>query len=476
MDAGKSQLLPNRAPASGPESLGSWKEIAAYLRRDERTVRRWEKEGLPVHRHMHNKRASVYAFRSEIDGWWQRDHRRLEQTENTEGHRDRRIVLWIAAALVALPVAVLALNIAGVQERLFGRTASTARDREAAAEQQANIHPAAREAYLLGRAYFLKTPSLGAAKAKEYYEKAIATDPNYAAPYAGLAELYAMVGWRFAKDPRSGYEDVRLATRQFAEKALALDEGRAEAHAALAWHAQQQYDWQAAEQGYRRAIELNPRYGLGRLWYAMYLYGMERFEEAALQARRAQELEPASAMVQTWAGRAYFFNGRLDDAMRAWQLALELDPKYAHCYLAIVGSYIARGMSDRVIATLKKGLADIPNEAHLVGALAQAYAAIGERAEAHELLRKLQLRESSGEVLPEFPLIWAHAAMGNSDEAFARLEKAYREHRDRMMWVKVDPQLATLRADPRFHDLLRRMNMTPMTMATSPRQERQQRN
>ena len=217
------------------------------------------------------------------------------------------------------------------------------------------------------------------------------------------------------------------------------------------------------------AIELNPNYGIGRIWYAMYLYGMERFEESALQARRAQELEPASPMVNTWAGRAYFFAGRLDDANAAWQLALELDPKYAHCYLAIVGSYMARGMPDRAIEVLKKGLADIPHEAHLVGALAQAYASTGKRAEAVQLLRSLQLREASGEVLPEFPLIWAHAALGDYDEAFARLEKAYREHRDRMVWVKVDPQLAPLRADARFHDLVRRMNMTPMKIVTSSR-------
>jgi predicted Zn-dependent protease len=126
-------------------------------------------------------------------------------------------------------------------------------------------------------------------------------------------------------------------------------------------------------------------------------------------------------------------------------------------------------MPDSAVEVLRQGLADIPNEAHLVGALAQLYADTGKRAEALQLLRNLQLREAAGERLPEFPLIWAHAALGDLDEAFARLQKAYREHRDRMMWVKVDPQLAPLRADPRFHDLVRRMNMMPMKIATSPR-------
>jgi DNA-binding winged helix-turn-helix (wHTH) protein/Tfp pilus assembly protein PilF len=352
---------------------------------------------------------------------------------------------------------------------LLGGSASGWRDRGLQGEHARLVHPTAQEAYMLGRAYFIKTPSIGALKAREYYQKAIAIDPTYAAPYAGLAELYAMVGWRFAKDPRSGYEDVRLATRQLAEKALALDESRAEAYAALAWNSQQEYDWASAERGYRHAIELNPRYAIGRIWYAMFLYGMERFDEAALQARRAQELEPASPMINTWAGRAFFFTGRLDDAMASWQRALELDPKYAHCYLALVGRYMAHGMLEQAIEVLKHGLADIPHEAHLVGALAQLYASTGRRAEAAQLLHSLQLREASGEILPEFPLIWAHAALGDLDEAFIRLEKAYREHRDRMMWVKVDPQLAPLRADPRFHDLVRRMHMTPVKIATSTR-------
>ena len=114
-------------------------------------------------------------------------------------------------------------------------------------------------------------------------------------------------------------------------------------------------------------------------------------------------------------------------------------------------------------------LADLASSDAAGNALAQAYASTGKRAEAVQLLRSLQLREASGEVLPAFPLIWAHAALGDYDEAFARLEKAYREHRDRMVWVKVDPQLAPLRADARFHDLVRRMNMTSMKIVTSSR-------
>jgi DNA-binding winged helix-turn-helix (wHTH) protein/tetratricopeptide (TPR) repeat protein len=328
---------------------------------------------------------------------------------------------------------------------------------------------AAREAYLLGRAYFAKMPAAGVFKAREYYQKAIAADPAYAPSYAGLAELYAMAGWRLAKEPNGPHFDSHVAARSWAEKALSLDGRLAEAHAALAWVAMKEWDWGTAEARYRRAIELKPDYGVARLWYTMYLYAHERFAEAVIHARRAQQLEPASPMVNTWAGQAYFFAGRFDDAMAAWQTALEIDPKYAHTYVAIVGSYLTRRMPGKAIELLHKALAEDPEEPFYVGALAHAYGLVGRRAEALELLKRLKRRQAAGETLPVFALIWAHAGLGDHDEAFALLEKAYDERRDRMVWLKVDPQLAPLHGDPRFGDLLRRMNIPFKAVVTSAR-------
>jgi tetratricopeptide (TPR) repeat protein len=288
----------------------------------------------------------------------------------------------------------------------------------------------------------------------------------YAPAYAGLAELYAMWGWRLAKNPMAGYADARLATRQWAEKALALDAGRAEAHAALAWVAQQEWDWQTAERGYRRAIEVNPSYAVARIWYAMYLYGMERFDEAVVHARHAQQLDPASTLVNTMAGRAFFLAGRLDEAMAAWQRALELDPKYPLCIVSLAGSYVTRGMHKEAIAVLDRGLIDNPREPFLLGALAHSYAQVGQRAKALALVAELARREKAGDILPPFAIIWGYAGLRDYDQALARLEKAADERRDRMVWMKIDPLLAPLRADPRFQDLVRRMNM-PTKVASS---------
>lgn len=576
--------------AGKSQPLGSWKEIANYLERDERTVRRWEKEGLPVHRHMHKKRASVYAYRAEIDAWWTRDRARLEAAETATARGNRPFTWWRAAALfLALPLAVVGLNIGGVQDRLgslvgsngpasitlavlplknlsgdpaqdyyadgftealiteLGKIArfhvvsfqSASRYRQTAKplpqiarelkvdallegsvvrsgqrvrittklfqaipERQLlsesyefdahdivavqatvardvagralvrltpqekarlasnhGVDPEAYEAYLLGRAYFSKQPALGALKARQYYEKAVAKDSAFAPAYAGLAELYAIWGWRLAKDPMAGYADARALTRQWAQKALAVDSGRAEPHAALAWVSQQEWDWPAAERAYRRAIEVNPSYATARIWYAMYLYGMERFDEAVVQARRAQQLDPASPFVNTMTGRALAFAGRMDEALAFWQRALELDPKYPLCIVAMATSYVALGKHAQAIAVLDKGMVDNPKEPFIFGALAHIHAQLGQRARALELVADLTRREARGEVMPAFALIWAYAGLEDHDQAFARLEKAAAERRDRMVWVKVDPLLAPLRSDPRFHDLVRRMNM-----------------
>src|SRR2546428_2147868 len=137
--------------------------------------------------------------------------------------------------------------------------------------------------------------------------------PGYAPAYASLAELYIQTSgqWLLTRDP----SEARLQARQWAEKALKLDDTVAEAHTALARVAQQEWDWAGAEREFRRAIELNPSYPLARIWYAMYLYAMQRFEEAVAQAERAQQLDPASALINTWAGATYFYAGRAEEAM-----------------------------------------------------------------------------------------------------------------------------------------------------------------
>jgi len=516
MSVDKPQPPPEQREPPVSERLDSWKEIAAYLKRDESTARRWEKEGLPVHRHAHKKKATICAYTSEIDVWWNVGRVRLEAVEPAVAGRRRRAVWWAAAGLVLLGVGVgLGLNVAGVRDRLLGRPAAgeitsiavlplknlsadpqqdyfadgmtealitelgkistlrtlsyrsaigyrqtakplseiarelkvdallegavvrsgdrvritanlveavperhllaetyefdsrdvlavqgeVARDvarqirvkvtpqEQARLTTSRRVDPEAYEAYLLGRAYFNKIPAETSwMRAKEYFEKAIAKDPGFAPAYAGLAQLYARTRGSLARDLGAN----RIQARQWAEKALKLDDTLAETHTALANVAQQEWDWAGAEREYRRAIELNPGYPLARIWYAQYLYAMQRFEEAVTQARFAQQLDPGSLLVNTWAGAAYFFAGRVEEAMAAWQKALELDPGYPDASIALARTYVTLGMNQNAIAALQKALIFSDREPLVLGALAHAHARAGQRAEALKLVSELK--------------------------------------------------------------------------------------
>lgn len=569
------------------ERLDSWKKIAAYLKRDESTVRRWEKEGLPVHRHAHKKKATIYAYTSEIDAWWSVGRVRLEAAEPASAGPRRRRMWWAAAGLVLLGVAVgLGLNVAGVRDRLLGRPVaveitsiavlplknlsgepgqdyfadgmtevlitelgkisalrvlsyrsvigyrqSAKPSSEMAQELKVNallegavmrsgdrvritanlvraaperhlwaetyefdsrdivavqgkvardvarqirvrltpqeqarlttdrrVDPEAYEAYLLGRAYFNKIPS-GWNRAKDYFERAIAKDPGYAPAYAGLALVYSRIRGSLARDPSAN----RVLARQWAKKALELDDTLAEAYAALARVAQNEYDWAGAEREFRRTIELNPSYALARIWYAQYLYATLRFEEAVTQAQVAQQLDPGSLFVITRAGAAYFFAGRVEEAMATWQRAQELDPTHPDVGILPGRSYVKLGMNQDAIAVLERTLIFSDRDALVLGALAHAYARAGRREEALKLVGELkrvgERLEAKGRSMPRFAFIWAYAGLGDKEQAFAWLEKAYQERRDRVFLLNVDPLLDPLRSDPRFQDLVRRVGL-----------------
>ena len=320
------------------------------------------------------------------------------------------------------------------------------------------VNSEAYQSYLLGRAYLLRTPASPThwLRAKEYFEKAIEKDPGYAPAYAGLAELQMRHRGSMTRDPRT----ARAEARRWAEKALQLDDTVAEAHDALGRVAQQEWDWATAEREYRRAIELNPADPVPRVNHVMFLYAMLRSGEAAAEAERAQQLDPVSPLVNTWAGAAYFFAGRVEEAMGSWQKALELDPSFADASLVLARARVTQGKYREAIEVLRK--AAMFNEKHtlILGALAHAYARAGLRDEAMELVSALkQIETGERGYVPPFGLIWAHAALGDKDQAFALLEQAYEERQNRMVWLNVDPLLDPLRSDPRFQDLVRRVGL-----------------
>jgi TolB-like protein/DNA-binding winged helix-turn-helix (wHTH) protein/Flp pilus assembly protein TadD len=355
-----------------------------------------------------------------------------------------------------------ARDVVAVQAEVARDVATRARIRLTPQEQARlasarRVDPEAYEAYLLGRAYFLNYGPETPAKAKAYYEKSIAKDPTYAPAYAGLAELYTGRLWAFPVA-------MRMQARQLAEKALTLDDSLAEAHTALGKISQQEWDWVGTERAYRRAIETNPSYALARVWYAIYLFGTERFDEAVEQAEHAQRVDPVSSYVNTLAGMAYLLAGDAGKARAPWQRVIDLDPLHSLASRYMAESYLKDRNYDRAIGILERQLSYTPKETFVLGALAHSYARAGRRVEALKLTRELVRREASGEVQETVPMIWAYVGLQEYDEAFARLEKLAAARRDRMIWLRVDPWLEPLYGDPRFQDIVRRMNLPTKTV------------
>jgi tetratricopeptide (TPR) repeat protein len=192
----------------------------------------------------------------------------------------------------------------------------------------------------------------------------------------------------------------------------------------------------------------------------MFLEAMLRFDEAVVHARRAQQVDPMSAFVNTWAGGAYFFAGLVEEAMTSWQKALELDPGFADASLLLARTYITQGRYEAAIAQLQKAAVLNDRQPLLVGALAHAYATAGQRQRALGVVDELKKIEAAERgYVPPFGLIWAYAALGENDEAFALLERSYEERRDRVVWLNIDPLLEPLRRDARFEDLVRRVGL-----------------
>ena len=578
------------------ERLDSWKEIAAYLDRDVTTVQRWEKrEGMPVHRHLHDKRGSVYAVPAELDDWRQR--RKLPTDESKRGvlvqpgppadgepahapSRSRfRIILACAAGFVVLlslaytigwvyarrasqpaikSLAVLPLhNLSGdpsqdyiadgMTEELIGKLSrihglqvisqtssmhfknsnlslpeiakalgvdavvegSIAREgprvrvradlirattgehiwageyqeeyesildvqdkvtRSIVGEIQVNltpeerarlaskqqVDPEAHEQYLRGRYYFNQRTQDALKKSIASFQEAIAKDSAYAPAYGGLAEAYAMLGFRGGLSGKEAFSQAKT----LALKAIQLDSGLAEPHAALAFIAQAyEWDWTTAEREYKRALELNPGDAHVHNWYAGYLTYVGRFDDAISEARQARSLDPLSLPINNALAGRLMAGGHYDDALEQVQATLELDSHFAPAHQTMGWIYLHEGKRDDAIREFHAALASSgTDDSDLQLDLAFAYAVSGHRDEARKTLAKLEMLHAQG-VAPSVSIAILYGALGQSNEAFAWLSKAYQERDPQLTYIKAGRRFDPLRKDPRFGQLLHRVGL-----------------
>jgi len=308
--------------------------------------------------------------------------------------------------------------------------------------------------YLRGQ-YFLNQRNVPAMEeAIAYYQQSIAKDPRQARAFAGIADAYALLG---GYTGRPQQEEVAKA-RAAAWRALEIDESLAEAHAALALIAQNyDWNWQVAEREFRRAIELNPNYATGHHWYAEHLMWRGRFDEAFAESERARQLDPLSLIIAADNGAILHYSRHYDDAIEKWRSVLAIDPQFQRAQL-IEQAYIEKGMFDEAIAGVERTRTFTPGHWYWCN-LAYAYGRANRTSEARQALKEL-LRIGQRETLDPRLLAWAYLGLGERDKALEWLEKAYATHSDEMVSLKVNPGYDTLRGEPRFQELLRRVGLS----------------
>jgi len=317
-----------------------------------------------------------------------------------------------------------------------------------------SVNPEAYQAYLKGSYYSSKRTEEALARGIAYFEQAIETDPGYALAYAGLADSYSLLVRYGAVRPSEAMPKAKAA----AKKALELDNTLAEAYASLAYASlHYDWDWQTAERQFQRAIELAPNYETAHQWYARYLTAMGRFDEAIAEVKRAQELEPLSLIINSAVGYAYYFARRYDQAIAESRKALEMDANFSRAHFNLGLAYEQKKMFPQAIASFQKAIASSGGPL-MEAALGHAYAVAGRRAEAQEVLDRL-IELSKQRYVSAYQIATIYAGLGETDQAFAWLEKAYGERNNWLAYLKVDPIFDGLRSDSRFAALVRRVGL-----------------
>ena len=320
-------------------------------------------------------------------------------------------------------------------------------------------NPEAYQLYLKGRYHANQATAAGLRKGIEYFQQAIDQDPSYALAYAGLADSYSALGggWMYLP-PTDSFPKAKAA----ALKALQLDDTLAEAHTALAYAEFFDWDWQSAERGFKRAIELNPNSALSHARYAECLKTRLRFNESITEAQRAQELDPLSTEIVSQLGNFYFMARQYDESIAQFQKALDLNPNHPVLRAMLAWAYAMKRMYPQAFAEYAK-IADqdkvtAAGNQFVAGGLGWVYAVSGRRTDALKIAQEFKDLSSHGYV----DFYWSgiiYAGLGDKDEAFRLLEKGYEEHSPSMPYLAVDPFWYGVHSDPRFADLLRRIGL-----------------
>jgi eukaryotic-like serine/threonine-protein kinase len=308
--------------------------------------------------------------------------------------------------------------------------------------------------YLLGRYEWNKRSKDGLKKGIEYFQQAIDKDPNFALAYVGLADSYAI-----QQDHGDiSTKDALAKSKPAIDHALALDDSLGEAHLALSSVKDSfEWDWAGAEKEYQRALALNPNYATAHQWYSLFLVRKGKFKDGIEHADIAANLDPLSRIIIGNTANVRLFARRYDEAAGILRKAIEVDPDSVPAHFILAGVYEAKGMCKESIDEAVRAF-EISGELEKAQSLRGGFAEAGCPGAARRSLER-QRERAKHEYVAATSFADDYLRLGDKEEALKYLEKGYQERGGQMVYLSVDPLYDPLRSDPRFQDLLRRMNL-----------------
>jgi serine/threonine-protein kinase len=308
--------------------------------------------------------------------------------------------------------------------------------------------------YLKGRYFCNLRTTDGLNQGIQYFEQAIDKDPKYAKAHGGLADAYLLLGIYGEIPPNESMPKAKAA----AMKALEMDATLAEPHTSLGCiRAVYDWDFPGAEIEFKRSIELDPGYPTSHHWYAINcLAPLGRMEEAITELEIAQKLDPLSLIINASLGLQFYYARRFDEAIEQFRITLEMDPNFAMAHFFLAETYIQRKSFPEAIAAIQKAISLYGGSVNMSAMLGYVFARSGRKEEAQKKLDNLNDR-SNQQYVSAYDRAVVCTGLGNNDQAFEWLEKAFQERSYLLVYLKVDPVLDSLRTDPRFDAILKKM-------------------
>jgi DNA-binding winged helix-turn-helix (wHTH) protein/TolB-like protein/Flp pilus assembly protein TadD len=310
------------------------------------------------------------------------------------------------------------------------------------------------DAYMKGRYFWNKRTDSGLNKGLDYFRQAIKLDPGFADAYVGIADSYATLGLYSVLPPKQAFP----AAKDAATRALQMDDSLAAAHATLGF-IYFYYEWNVSASGdeFHRALAENPDYAMAHSWYGESLAATGRYSEAIAEAQRAIQDDPLSLIVGSNAGWTFALAGHYDQSVEILKKTIEIDPNFPRTHFRLGQVYEEQGQYPMAILEFEKAVHLSGGDPYYEGSLGHAYGVAGNSNEARSVLQKLQARVGQ-QYLPPYAIGLVYAGLGDKDQAFRWLQKAVEDRSTSMVFLRTDPELASLRSDSRFAQLSRLVN------------------